>query len=163
MAKAQAILDGPDRPTKVMAIASAGGHFVQLLRCRPAWSGCDVFYVSTDAGYAPMVEPNRLIEVTDGNRKAPIAMLRSACHIAAIVWKERPDVVFSTGAAPGLLALVLGRALGARTVWLDSIANVEKMSLSGRLAGWVADLWLTQWSDLAKKSTRGVQYSGAVV
>ena len=53
--------------------------------------------------------------------------------------------------------------LGARTVWLDSIANVEKMRLSGRQAGWVAGLWQTQWSDLAKKSTQGVKYAGAVV
>ena len=45
-----------------------------------------------------------------------------------VVLRERPDVVVSTGAAPGYFALRFGRLFGARTLWLESIANVEELS-----------------------------------
>jgi len=67
----------------------------------------------------------------------------------------------STGAAPGYIAVRLGKLLGARTAWIDSVANVEEVSLSGRMVGRHADLWLTQWRHLAKDD--GPQYRGEVL
>lgn len=68
-----------------------------------------------------------------------------------LVLKFRPDVVITTGAAPGLVALQIGKLFGARTVWIDSLANAEKISLSGKLAERYADLWLTQWPHLVER------------
>jgi len=67
----------------------------------------------------------------------------------------------TTGSAPGLLALRLARLLGMRTVWIDSVANVEELSLSGRKARRYADLWLTQWPHLAKE--QGPEYRGSLL
>jgi len=39
------------RTIKVLAIASGGGHWVQLRRMRPAWDDCDAAYVTTNDGY----------------------------------------------------------------------------------------------------------------
>ena len=49
----------------------------------------------------------------------------------------------------------------SRTIWIDSIANVEKLSSSGAAARLVADVWLTQWPDLARKD--GPECWGAVL
>ena len=38
------------RKPRIMAVASAGGHWVQLMRLRPAWQDMDVTYVTTDSG-----------------------------------------------------------------------------------------------------------------
>ena len=54
-----------------------------------------------------------------------------------------------------------GRLLGARTIWVDSIANADELSLSGRKAGRFAHLWLTQWPELAR--AQGPHYQGAVL
>jgi UDP-N-acetylglucosamine:LPS N-acetylglucosamine transferase len=77
-----------------------------------------------------------------------------------VVLRERPSVVVSTGAAPGYLAIRMGARIGARTIWIDSVANVEELSLSGRMASAVADLCLTQWPHLAGGRVR---YLGAVL
>jgi hypothetical protein len=69
-------------------------------------------------------------------------------------------VVVSTGAAPGYIAIRLGKLLGARTVWIDSVANVEELSLSGRMVSGRADLCLTQWPHLASGP---VAYMGTVL
>ena len=73
-------------------------------------------------------------------------------EILKIIWKEKPSVVISTGAAPGLLAIFFGKIFGARTIWVDSIANVEKISMSGRIASFLVNLNMTQWPHLAKSS-----------
>ena len=75
--------------------------------------------------------------------------------------KENPDVIVSTGAAPGYFAIRFGRLLGIKTIWIDSIANAEELSMSGQKAGKHADLWLTQWKHLAKP--QGPLYYGNVI
>jgi len=145
---------------RVMAVASAGGHWTQLLRLTPAFDACDVVFVSTlDQG--PMPEGARLRVVPDANRSDWLGMLRLFLAMSLIVVRERPDVVISTGAAPGYAALRLARLLGARTIWLDSLANVDELSMSGRLIGGHADLWLTQWPHLARPD--GPQFVGSVL
>jgi hypothetical protein len=67
----------------------------------------------------------------------------------------------STGAAPGYFALRFGKLLGSRTIWIDSLANVERLSKAGLLAGKYADLWLTQWPELAQPG--GPEYAGQVI
>ena len=51
------------------------------------------------------------------------------------------------------------KLFGAKIVWIDSIANTKKFSVSGRLMYHVADLFLTQWADLAQKHIKA-QYVG---
>jgi hypothetical protein len=143
-----------------MAVASAGGHWTQLLRLTPAFDACDVVFVSTlDQG--PMANGARLRVVPDANRSDWLGMLRLLSAMLWIVAAERPDIVVSTGAAPGYVALRLARLLGARTIWLDSLANVDELSMSGRLAGAHADLWLTQWPHLARPG--GPRFVGSVL
>jgi UDP-N-acetylglucosamine:LPS N-acetylglucosamine transferase len=148
------------RARKVLAVASSGGHWVQLRRLVPAFAAHEVAYLTTDAGHRAEVAPARLHTVRDGNRSNKAALVVSACKIAWVIARERPDVVLSTGAAPGYLALRLGKLAGARTIWIDSVANVEELSLSGRMASAQADLCLTQWPHLADGR---VHYEGAVL
>jgi UDP-N-acetylglucosamine:LPS N-acetylglucosamine transferase len=148
-------------PKKVLAIASGGGHWIQLMRLKPAFEGHEVAYVSTNHGYSSDVAPARLYVVVDASRWNKVKMLLLTLQTAWILIKERPQVVLSTGAAPGYFGLRFGKLLGARTLWIDSIANAEEVSLSGRLARRHADLWLTQWPGLARPG--GPDYRGRVI
>jgi UDP-N-acetylglucosamine:LPS N-acetylglucosamine transferase len=145
---------------RILAVASSGGHWVQLSRLKPAFAEHDVAYLTTDAGHRGEVGGARFYVVPDASRWSKVALLRSAARVGWVVARERPDVVVSTGAAPGYLAVRFGRLLGARTAWVDSVANVEELSLSGRMASTKADLCLTQWPHLAGGS---VAYRGSVL
>ena len=123
---------------------------MQLLRLRPAFEGCDVIFATAKEGYRADVEGAPFRVIIDANRSNKLRLLRSAWSIFSLLRRERPDVVISTGAAPGFFALKMGRLLGIRTIWVDSIANAEELSMSGSQAGSCADLWLTQWPHLAR-------------
>jgi UDP-N-acetylglucosamine:LPS N-acetylglucosamine transferase len=144
-----------------MAIASGGGHWVQLLRLTPAFVNCDATFVSVDELYRSQVPQQKFYVVNDATRWNKLGLIRMSIKLAWLILMSRPDIIISTGAAPGYVGLRLGRLLGARTIWIDSIANVEQLSLSGQKIGRYADLWLTQWPHLAQAG--GPHYSGAVI
>ncbi|RAH98804.1 UDP-N-acetylglucosamine--LPS N-acetylglucosamine transferase [Acuticoccus sediminis] len=155
---------------KVLAVASGGGHWVQLLRLRQSWSQCAVTYVTTTPDFkSEMLEDARLrgepepdyIVVPEANRWQKLRLMKLLGQIAMIVLTKRPDVVISTGAAPGYFALRFARLLGAKTIWIDSIANADELSLSGQRIGPHADVWLTQWEDLSTPG--GPRFWGAVI
>ena len=146
---------------RILMVASGGGHWVQMMRVLPAFEGCDVSFVTTEPGYRPAVGGRRFHVVMDANRWRPFRLAWMMIQVALVVLRERPTVVFSTGAAPGYIAIRVARWLGARTIWLDSIANAKELSMSGRKVGPYADLWLTQWPELAHP--QGPAYKGAVV
>jgi UDP-N-acetylglucosamine:LPS N-acetylglucosamine transferase len=149
------------RKQKVLAVASGGGHWIQLTRLMPAFQDCDVAYLTTLQSYRSQVSPSRFYVINDGNMNTKLRLMVMAVRVAAVLLRERPHVVISTGAAPGYFAVRLGKLIGARTIWVDSMANAEKLSLSGRRAGAHADLWLTQWPHLA--TPEGPHYEGAVL
>jgi UDP-N-acetylglucosamine:LPS N-acetylglucosamine transferase len=146
---------------RILAIASGGGHWEQLLRLRPAFEGHDLSFVTVNRAYAPDTAPHRFHVIPDATRWNKLKLIYMALRLLIVVLRERPDVIVSTGAAPGYVGLRIGRWLGARTIWIDSIANVEELSLSGRRIGKHADLWLTQWPHLAAPG--GPQYEGSVL
>jgi UDP-N-acetylglucosamine:LPS N-acetylglucosamine transferase len=150
----------PPTSKRILAVASSGGHWVQLRRLRPAFAGHDVAYLTTDRGHRSEVGDARFYSVRDANRTNKLTLLVTALQICWVLVKERPQIVISTGAAPGYLAIRGARLLGARTAWIDSVANVEDVSLSGRLASEETDLCLTQWPHLA---TGRVTYHGSVL
>lgn len=134
----------------ILAIASGGGHWIQMMRLRPAFEGAEVRYLTVDRQFIGDVAGSRVYLVNDANEDRKLALLLQLLRVAWVVVRVRPDVVVSTGASVGFFALRVAKIFGARTVWIDSIANVEQLSKSGRLAGSCADLWLTQWGHLAK-------------
>ncbi len=146
---------------RVLAVSSGGGHWVQLLRLRPAFQNCDVTYATVSTDYSDEVEGAKFRVICDSNMDQKLRMIGTLFSIIWTIIAVRPDAIVSTGAAPGFFAICFGKLVGRKTVWVDSIANAEELSLSGKKIGRYADLWLTQWGHLAKPS--GPSYVGSVI
>jgi len=146
---------------KILAVASAGGHWIQLLRLTPAFEGADVVFLTTQPPAPQTIGDCRCHLVVDANFNRKFKLAWMSLQVLRTLIRERPQVVISTGAAPGFVAVVLGKMLGARTIWVDSIANAEELSLAGRKVSRWTDHWLTQWPELSTAS--GPRYLGAVL
>lgn len=146
---------------KILAVSSGGGHWVELLRLTPAFEGHDLSVATVDAAYRPEAGAACFYTVRDVTRWDIWRSPQTLVKLAWIILKMQPDVVISTGALPGYFCLRLAKWFGAKTIWVDSIANVDELSMSGKMIGKYADLWLTQWPHLARPN--GPHYKGTVL
>jgi UDP-N-acetylglucosamine:LPS N-acetylglucosamine transferase len=146
---------------RVLAISSGGGHWVELLRILPALEGHSVHFVTVQPDYREDVTGAQFSTVRDATRWNPFGALLLAVEVFLLVARVRPDVVISTGAAPGYFAVRFGKLFKARTIWVDTLADVSGLSMSGRMAGRYTDLWLTQWPEVAQPD--GPEYAGQVI
>jgi len=144
-----------------LAISSSGGHWAQLLRLSEAFEGHDVVFATTQRDCSSQVPGHRFHVIPDATRWNKARLVLLFLRVISIVVAEKPDVVISTGAAPGCFALYVGRCLGAKTIWLESLANVRKYSLSTKLVKPVAGLYLTQWHHMSRPE--GPYYKGSLL
>lgn len=148
---------------KICLATSAGGHLTQLLELAESWKKHETFFVTThEVMKEKLQQHSQVYVVGECNRQHPIRAIKVLMWCINAMFRERPDVVISTGAAAGCMACFLGKLLGAKVIWVDSITNVERLSLSGRMVRYIADLFLVQWPDLAEQYN-GVEYVGAVI
>lgn len=148
---------------KICLAASAGGHTTQLLAIKQAWADSELFWITTSELLKPKLSNfGRVYFVDECNRSNPLKLVKVFFKCIFVIFNERPDIVISSGAAVGCITALIGRLIGAKVIWLDSITNVEKPSLSGRIVYHFADLFLVQWPHLAEKC-KNAEYVGAVI
>lgn len=148
---------------KICLAASAGGHLTQLLKISDSWKGYDVVFVTTtDAVGSELKKRGRTYIVGECNRNNFLKVITVFWRCLKIIYKEKPNLIISTGAAAGCILCFLGKLRKAKVIWLDSITNTQRLSLSGRMVRYIADLFLVQWPDLAAKYDN-VEYVGAVI
>lgn len=135
----------------------------QLLKVCESWKGYETFCVTTvDVAREELRKYGHVYFVGECNREHSLRVISVLIRCLKILLRKRPNVVISTGAAVGCVLCFLGKLLGAEVIWVDSITNVERISLSGRMVRYIADLFLVQWPKLAEQYGN-VEYVGTVV
>jgi UDP-N-acetylglucosamine:LPS N-acetylglucosamine transferase len=134
-----------------------------LLEHQSLWPESPAMLVSSLALGGTTILPDvsgHVIGECDRNQpgKAFATLVRSV----ALAWRERPDVVITTGSLPLAIFSLACRLFGARIVWIDSISQIEGISLSGKLVRPFADRFFVQWPELASKYA-GTVYAGELV
>ena len=68
------MLGSKNRQPVVLAVASGGGHWVQMRRLAPAFAGAEVHYATTDLSAADQVGASRLHVYPDANKDTPFLL-----------------------------------------------------------------------------------------
>jgi len=148
---------------KVLLVCSPGGHLQQMLALEPAWRGLDRAWVTlggADVGYLLKDE-----DVTLGNgptNRSLINLVRNLRLAWRVLRKRRPDAVLSTGAGLAVPFFLVGRLLGIRLVYVESVTRTEEISLSGRLVYRLTNRFFVQWPRAAERLRRA-EYAGSVL
>jgi len=147
----------------VLLACSSGGHVLQLLALRDAWSGLDRVWVADDTrDVRSLLAGERVVFAhgpTSRNARAFALNLRLALRV---VRRFRPQVVVTTGAATAVPVAWVARLYGARVVYVESLSRIAEPSLSLRLIAPSANRIYVQWPELADR-VRGARYVGNVL
>ena len=154
--------------TDVLLVCSTGGHLLQLLALREAWDGFSRVWVTFDKSDARSLLADERVVFAHGptNRNFGLLalrnMLRNGWTAFGLVRAVRPKVVLTTGAGVAVPYAWVGRLLGARVVYVESLTRIERPSLSCRLIAPVATRIYAQWPELRRAVPRA-RYLGSVV
>lgn len=136
---------------KIALVGSSGGHLTQMLILDSWWKQHDRFWVTfnkVDASTALLSEKTYWCHFP--TNRSIINLARNTFLAFRVILKERPDVIFSTGAAVAVPFFYIGKAFGATTVFLEVYDRIESPTLTGRLCQPVTDLFLVQWEQQKK-------------
>ncbi len=149
--------DRADRPD-VLLYACVGGHLDQLIGIAESLSNYKLHFVVNDFHAARPIMESRTSRITFAERD--LRQLINIWEILVLLFSKRPKVIISTGSAPAVWFFYLGRLFGAKLIFIESIARVKSLSLTGKLVKPVADHFFVQWTDLAKST--GAEYAGMI-
>jgi beta-1,4-N-acetylglucosaminyltransferase len=149
-------------PERILLVASPGGHLLQLLALKRAWQELEHQWVTLPTADAKhlLVDANVVFAHGPTARSIP-ALVRNLRLALAMIRRDKPDVILSTGAALAVPFFIVGRIYGVRLVYVESFTRVQHLALTGRIAYPLSDAFFVQWPQLARRS-RAV-YAGSIV
>lgn len=150
---------------RLLIVSSVGGHLREALELVPALGQAELRFILNDR--IPVELPGPVATIAHAERDLRVAW--NLFEVAAILWRWgeagrrpwRPDAVLSTGAGPAVPAALVARALGARVLYVETFAAVERPSLTGRLMAPLAQHFFVQWPALLQNFP-AARYAGPV-
>ena len=147
----------------LLLVASSGGHLLELLELVGDLERGARHWVTFDKpdAHVLLADESVTFAYSPTNRHIGI-LIRNFLLAGWLMFRLRPDAVVTTGAGVGVPFLYAARALGKRAIYVESLARVRRLSLSGRLVYPIVTDFFVQWPELADRYRR-TKYEGAIL
>lgn len=136
---------------KICFAASSGGHYEQLMMLKPLMDKYDSFIITEQTDYAANVKGEKIYYMKQVNRKEKnfaIMMLLNLFHSIKIYFKEKPDVVITTGVLAMIPICLIAKIMGKKLIYIESFAKVTTPTQTGKLMYRWADRFYVQWEQM---------------
>lgn len=142
---------------KLCLVCSSGGHFLELYYLKEFWGEHDRFWVTfLEKDVVPLLSGERCFDAYHPTNRNIVNFIRNLFLAFRLLKHERPDCLLSTGAGVAVPFIYAAKALGIKTVYLEMMTRVKRLSLAGFLVYPLVDHLLVQWPDLAAKYRKAV-------
>lgn len=136
---------------KICVACSTGGHLVEVKQLEPVYEKYEHFFFTFRGGVADeLKKKHRVWDIPNVVRHNPLSWLIGAIMSLYIAFKEKPDIVITTGAGIVVFFCVFAKLFGAKLIFMESMARVESPTLTARMLYPFSDMFLVQWPQLLK-------------
>ncbi len=140
---------------KVCIVSSCGGHLTEVRALKPAYEKYAHFYVLNDKALLSDDMKGKTYFIAHSERDWRFFL--NLWEAFRILWRERPQVILSTGAGPAVPFALVGRFLfGCRIVFVETITRIQAPSMTGRIMYWLAHDFFYQWESLRRFFPKGI-------
>lgn len=148
---------------QVLLVCSPGGHLQQMLALEPAWRDAERAWVTLPGADVDFLLSEESVTLGHGPTNRSFGnLLRNLPLAWRVLRRFRPEAILSTGAGLAVPFFLVGRLLGIKLVYVESVTRTETISLTGRLVYRLADRFFVQWPEVARRFPRA-EYAGAVL
>ena len=153
---------------KVLFISSTGGHLTELLQLKSLFSKYD-YHIITEKDKTNKDLKNKYKErisyLPYGTRshffKYIFIYLFLILKTIYLYFKIRPKVIITTGTHTAGPMCYLGKIFGSKIIYIETFANINKKTATGKLIYPIADLFIVQWEEMLKLYPKAI-YGGAI-
>lgn len=157
---------------KIGIVTGSGGHLSEALSIIEAFRGYDIFLIVHNFPSLKEIqleEVNRIyrLRILFGYSSLLAVFLTAIVNLfqfIRIFWKEKPSILFSTGAEIAVPAFYIGKVFfRTRLIYLETLTRVKNLSYAGKVLYPIVDLFLVQWPELLKKAGPKAMYGGRLI
>ena len=153
---------------KVLFISSTGGHLSELLQLSPLFEKYD-YNIITEKDktkeYLKQIYGKKIHFLPYGTRSKIFSYIFKYLFVCIktvyYYFKLRPKVIITTGTHTAGPMCILGKIFGSKIIYIETFANSNKKTATGRLIYPIADLFIVQWEDMLKLYPKSV-YGGSI-
>lgn len=150
---------------KVLFISSTGGHLTELLELKKIYNKYDSYIVTekTKSNLSLKEEFGKKTNYLFYGTKDHLISYIFICPINFIkslylFFKIRPNYIITTGAHTAIPMCYIAKLFRKKIIYIETFANINTKTLSGKLVYPIADLFIVQWENMLKlypKATYG--------
>lgn len=153
---------------KVLFIASTGGHLSELMQLKPLFSKYN-YYIITEKDKSTLalkkLYNNKISYLKYGTRKNyfkyPFIFLFNCFKSIYLYIKIRPKYIVTTGTHTAVPMCYLGKLFGCKIVFIETFANRNTKTLSGKLVYPISNLFIVQWKEMLELYPKAV-FGGSI-
>ena len=136
---------------KICFAASTGGHFEQLMMLKPLMDKYDSFIITEKTNYYVEDSDMKFYYLNQINRyeiKFLYYMIINIIKTIFIFFKEKPDIVISTGALATIPICIVCKIFKKKVIFIESFAKINSPTLTGKLVYKFSDQFYIQWENM---------------
>ena len=140
---------------RVLFVSSTGGHLNELLRLNKCFDNYDYYLVTEKMktnDYLKDKYKGKVSYLVYGTKHHmltyPFVLLINCFMCLFIYIKHHPDYIVSTGAHVGGVMCLIGKILGSKVIFIETFANINTKTATGRLVYKFADKFIVQWDSM---------------
>lgn len=142
---------------KICLVGSSGGHLTHLYMLKPFWAARERFWVTFDKEDAQSLLRDEKVYAchypTNRSLKALIINTRLAVKVLK---EEKPDLIISSGAAVAVPFFYVGKALGAKLIYIEVFDRIDKPTMTGKMVYPITDKFVVEWEEMKKVYPKAV-------
>lgn len=149
---------------KICLIASSGGHLEEINQLTSVKELYNVYYVVTKTENTVNNNKYKYLILDFDRRNIVLFIIRVLYMFIQqihIFFKEKPDVIITTGAGLVIPTCILGKIFGKKVIAIESFARIESPSRTGKVLYKISDYFIIQREELKKFFPKAI-YGGGI-
>ena len=142
---------------KLLFISSTGGHLSELQKLSPLFTKYEYTLVTERTKTNRSLKnkyKHHLHYLAYGTKDHPLTyffvVIYNIIKSLILYFIIRPDYIITTGAHTAVAMCYIGKLFGSRIIYIETFANIETKTLTGKLVYKIADKFIVQWPTMLK-------------
>lgn len=142
---------------KVCLVGSSGGHLAHLYMLKPFWQDKNRFWVTFNKEDAiNLLKNEKMYPCYYPTNRSFKALIKNSIIAWKILYKEKPNLIISSGAAVAVPFFYIGKIMKAKLIYIEVFDRINKPTITGKIVYPIADKFIVQWEEQKKVYTKAI-------